>query len=133
MTECQHGRELLIQQQMIEAGNSLLKMAHLIESLPDSALAPINDSLFPNSERYVRNHLMLLKKLSQEASILSHQIKLLQLNLLPKEEKATSTNSANKLRLSPCLDVSCLQCSNGFSSSPGLMSQDIENQATRSS
>src|SRR5258706_5151594 len=132
MTECLNGRELLTRQQMTAQENWLSRMDLVIECLRDLDLEPINDCLSPNLARFALNLQTSQRKLLLDLLTLYQQIKSSLLNPLPKEEKDTSMNSASKRKPYPCLDGTCPQCNNDFSSFPGLKSLDTESQARKS-
>ena len=78
------------------SGELAFKNGQVIECLQDFDLELISDSLFLSSVKSVLSPPTLLKRLSQEHSTLSAQIKSLQLNLQLKGEKDTFTNIAKE-------------------------------------
>src|SRR5689334_8082403 len=123
MIACQNGPEPLTPRQMIVVENSLSAMEAAIEYLLVLDQELTKDSLFQNLVRSAQSHLTWQKKLLQEALTLSLQIKLLLLNLPPKEEKAISMTLAKNQKPSTCRKKSSPRCSKGSFSSHGSKSQ----------
>src|ERR1700675_133591 len=96
-TECPNGPERLTQQQMTDLVSLLSRMAPVIESLQDFDRALIKDCLLRSSERFVLNLQMSLRRLSQDLLTQFLQTRLSLSSQLLREERDTSTSSANKL------------------------------------